>query len=227
MVSDYKYECNFCGAKFKLEDRFMAHRCKQMIRDEEIRTPLGQAAWSYYQRWLKLQRRAVPKLETFLTSRYYATFIKFAKFAKKVGLPDHELFIKRMVELDMTPMLWCHNDVYTDYIQYLDRRADPKKAAQNTINYMFKIAESLDVDVSDIFDHLTPDDIIQMLHRRQLSPWILLHSPKFKKFLIEKSNEEQRIVMTSIINPQYWADQKAKHPKVVAQMKKYVRELNL
>ena len=227
MVSDYKYECTFCGAKFKLEQRFLDHRCKQMQRDEEIRTPIGQAAWAYYQLWLKLQRRAVPKIETFLESRYYATFVKFAKFAIKVGLPDPELFVKYMVQQDMTPMLWCHDDIDRDYIQYLDRRLDPTKAASNTITFIFKLADALDVEVGEIFDYLEPNDLIQMLTRRQLSPWILLHSGKFKQFLINKATDEQRTTISAIIKPEYWAEKKAKHPEIVAQMKKYVRELDL
>ena len=87
MSTGYKWECKFCGTRFKLENRYMVHRCKAMKRDEQIRTPLGQSAWSYYQKWMKAYRRAVPSIETFLTSNFYTTFIKFAKFAQKVGLP--------------------------------------------------------------------------------------------------------------------------------------------
>lgn len=227
MVNDYKFECSFCGSKFKLEDRFMNHRCKEMIRDEEIRTPTGQAAWSFYQTWLKKQRRAVPRLETFLTSRYYATFIKFAKFAKKVGIPDTDMFIKYMIDRDIPPTIWMNNEIYASFIEFLDRSADPNKQAAMTIDYMFKIADALDCDVSDIFEYLHPDDIIQMLHRRQLSPWILLHSPKFKQFLIHKTTDQQKIAMQAIIRPDYWAEKKTQRPEVVAVMKKYVRELNL
>ena len=227
MVSDYKYECTFCGMKFKLEDRFMNHECKAMKRDAEIKTPLGQAAYSFYEKWMKLQRRRVPKLETFLTSRYYNTFIKFAKFSKKVGLPDINLFITYMIKTDIPPTIWCNDQVYVGFIEYLDKRADPTKQAQSTINYLFKIADSLDIDVSEVFEHLSGNDVIQMLHRRQLSPWILINSPKFKQFLIHRVTDEERITMTAIIRPPLWAEKKANHPEIIAQMKKYVQELNL
>lgn len=198
-----------------------------MVRDEEIRTPTGQAAWSFYQKWMKAHRRQVPKLDTFLTSKFYVSFIKFAKFAQKVGLPDVDLFIRYMKETDMPPTIWVNDEIYSGYIEYLDRRANPTKSAQSTINYMFKIADSLEVDVSEIFDHLHPDDVIQMLHRRQLSPWILLHSGKFKQFLINNTTDQQRIAMSAIIKPEFWAKKKADNPEIVAQMQKYVQELNL
>jgi len=227
MVSDYKYECTFCGSKFKLEDRFMNHECKEMRRDAEIKTPIGQAAYSLYEKWMKAQRRNVPKLETFLTSRYYNTFVKFAKFAKKVGLPDTDLFISYMIKTDIPPTIWVNDQVYAGYIEYLDKRADPTKQAQSTIDYLFKVADSLDVDVSEVFEHLDGNDVIQMLTRRQLSPWILINSPKFKQFLIHRVTDEQRITMEVIIRPKLWAEKKANHPDIIAQMKKYVQELNL
>lgn len=213
--------------RFKLESRYMNHRCKAMIRDDQIKTPMGQAAWSYYQKWMKAQRRASPSIETFLTSKFYSTFFKFAEFVQKVGLPDVDLFVWFMTEKKIQPVIWANDQIYTSYIEFIDKKADPQKEAQRTINYLFRIAEEFNCDVQDVFEHLHPNDVIQMLHRRQLSPWILLHSPKFKQFLINKTTKDERIVMETIIRPNYWAKKKNKHPEVVIQMKRYVRELDL
>lgn len=222
-----KFECRFCGQRFKIETRFMNHRCKQMIRDEEIRTPIGQAAWSFYQKWMKAYRRAVPSIEVFMTSNYYVTFIKFARFAQKVGLPDIDTFIWYMKEKDIPPTIWKNEEIYASYLEFLDRKSDPKKAAEHTINYLFKLADEFQVDVSEVFDCLQPSEVILMLTRRQLSPWILLHSKKFKEYFINKTTDQEKITMEAIIRPAYWAEKKKKHPEIVALMKKYVAELNL
>jgi hypothetical protein len=198
-----------------------------MVRDEQIRTPIGQAAWSYYQKWMKSHRRAVPSIETFLTSNFYTTFLKFAQFAQKVGLPDVEAFIWYMREKEIPPVIWVNNDIYASYIEFIDKKSDPSQQAQQTIDYLFKIASELQVDVSQIFDYLEPNDVILMLHRRQISPWILLHSPKFKQFLINKATDQEKVAMQAIIRPDHWVEKKSKHPEIVAQMKKYVRELGL
>lgn len=227
MSTGYKYECRFCGMRFKQESRFMNHRCVQMKRDAQIKTPLGQTAWSYYQKWMKSQRRSVPSIETFLTSKFYTTFIKFAEFAQKVGLPDIDTFIWYMTEKKIQPVIWMNNEIYTNYIEFIDKKADPFKEAQRTINNLFKIAGNLKCDVSEIFNHLYPNDVIQMLYQRQLSPWILIHSPKFKQFLITRASKDECIVMETIIRPNYWTEKKAKHPEVVEQMKQFVRELDL
>ena len=104
---------------------------------------------------------------------------------------------------------------------------DPHKLAVQTVEYLFKVADEVDADVSEVFDHLEPNDVIHMLHRRQLTPWILLNSKKFKSFFVNKTTDQEKIAMQAIIRPDYWAEKKAKHPEIVQQMKKYVRELDL
>jgi hypothetical protein len=198
-----------------------------MLRDEEIRTPLGQAAWSYYQKWMKSQRKAVHSIESFLTSKYYTTFIKFAQFAQKVGLPDTDAFIWYMTEKEIQPVIWVNDKIYESYINFVDTKSDPYQQAKKTFDFMFKIADEFECDISDIFNYLDANDVIQMLHRRQMSPWILLHSPKFKQFLINKVTDSERIIMESIIRPDYWGEKKTKNPEIVAYMKKFVRELDL
>ena len=51
-MSKYKFTCKFCGKNFVHEGWYLKHRCKEMARDEAIRTPEGQAAWEFYKLWL-------------------------------------------------------------------------------------------------------------------------------------------------------------------------------
>ena len=132
-----------------------------------------------------------------------------------------------MNEKDIPPVIWINSEIYASYIEFIDKRSDPHKQAQHTVEYLFKIADEFDADVSDVFDYLEPNDVILMLHRRQLSPWILLHSSKFKNFLLNKTTDQEKVAMQAIIRPEYWAGMKTKHPDIVSQMKRYVRELDL
>ena len=50
---------------------------------------------------------------------------------------------------------------------------------------------------------------------------------KFKDFLINKTTDQEKIALEAIIRPNYWAEKKIQNPEIVAQMKKYVRELDL
>jgi hypothetical protein len=74
---------------------------------------------------------------------------------------------------------------------------------------------------------LEPNEVIVLLRERQLSPWILLFSKKFKEMLVNRVSDEQRIIMESIIRPQYWTTKFKKLPNDVATMRKYVEELDI
>ena len=226
-MKEKRFQCKFCEQRFHLETRFLKHHCKQMQRDEEFRTTEGQAAWQYYQKWMRVYRRTVPKSSAFLHSKFYNCFIRFARFVKKVNLPDPELFIWLMKEKDFSPTIWHDDKVYALYLEFLDRRAPPIKQARITINTLFDIATSNDCEVSEVFDKLTSNEVIHLLRQRRLSPWILLNSQVFTQFFINKVVGEERIIMESIIRPDYWHEKFSSSPEDVERMKLYVAELSL
>lgn len=198
-----------------------------MVRDEEFRTPVGQAAWSYYQRWMKEHRRVVPRAESFIQSKFYNSFMRFAEFAQKVQLPDPESFIWLMKEKDMPPSIWVNDQVYTAYLEFLDRKATPLARAKTTINTLFKLAEEHKVEIHDVFTVLDPTEVIDLLRERRISPWILLNSPKFTRFFIDVCSAEQRLIVEAIIRPAYWSTQFQSYPDVRTKMEEMVKELSL
>lgn len=221
------YQCEYCGKGFVHEDRFLNHKCKQLKRYEQFETPVGQAAWFYYQQWMKEQRKNVPKSKSFIQSKFFNSFIRFAEFVKKVSLPKPNLFIWLMCQKDISPTIWTNHQVYSIYLEFLDRKAEPYQMVQMTIDTLFKLAEAADCDVEQIFDVLTPSEIITLLQRRSLSPWLLLLSKKFTNFYINCVNSEQRKIIESIIKPDFWAQKFSENPNVVNDIKRYIAELNL
>lgn len=222
-----RYQCRFCAKSFAREDRYFDHECKLMKRDEEFRTPSGQAAWSFYQHWLTLQRRMVPAFESFLSSKYYNSFIKFARFVQQVQIPDTDLFIQLMKDKDISPVLWTNDQVYASYIEYLDRTVPPLKQSEISINTLLEYADNHKIDVSGVFGVMTPGEIIDLLSKRKLSPWLLLFSTKFKELYMNKASPEQKIKMDTLIRHEYWSKKLKKHQPDTLVIKKYVQELNI
>jgi hypothetical protein len=220
------FKCTFCHHQFRYEDRYLKHRCKIMIRTKELETVEGQAGWFFYQTWMRNKHRQIPQLKSFLHSKFYGPFLRFAQFAKQVRIPDPDLYIAQMVYLDMQPVLWTNDQVYANFLEYMDKKVLPSKHVQITINTLFDIADDLNCEVSDVFNYITPNDLIQMMRQRKLSPWILLHSEKFKKFFLTLS-QQHKIILETIIRPVYWAEKLKNHPDLVQDMKKYVQELSI
>ena len=220
------FPCKFCGAKFVSESRYLRHRCKEMIRDEEIRSPIGQAAWSFYQEWMKNQKRLVPSIQSFMKSNFYVSFIKFAAFVKKYAIPDSKLYIKVMIENGVDPTIWTNDEIYSIYIQYLDRQASATQQANITMKTLYNLSKAAECDISEIFDHLTHSEVIALLKQRRLSPWILIFSKKFNNF-VQSASTEQNAIYFALIKQRFWQERFAKYPDDVKKMKEHVKMLGI
>jgi len=113
------------------------------------------------------------------------------------------------------------------YIEHLDRTSQPLDQAKLSVQTLLDLADKRNVDVSEIFDHIPLNDVVQLVRRRQLSPWLLLCSRKFKQVLRDRATPEQKIIVETIIRPDYWVEQLEKHPNELAVIKQYVAELSV
>lgn len=220
------FECTYCHKTYTQEDKFLKHRCKTMERIEDQNTIIGQTAYKQYCLWMKLYKRNEPKLETFLQSKFYGTFMKFAEYTIQLKLPDVEMFIKLMIDKDFSPFLWMNDKVYVMYLEHLDRRSTPIKQASITCTTLINLADDYNLDVSEVFSIVTVSEVLQLLRERKLSPWILLTSNKFKQFLISSTPEEQKL-LEDLIRPVYWKVKFANNPTAVQTMKQIVAELGI
>lgn len=223
-----RFKCPFCDNRYVQEASFMKHRCKPMIRDEELKTVEGRQAWLNYERWMYQSRRFKPTVETFTVSSQYAYFMKFAKFCRRVQVADVNSFITIMInENNVPPSMWTLPEAHALYLNRLDRLITPMQMVSLSIDTLFNLAGEHNIDVSDIFDVLSPNELILMIQRRKLSPWLLLKSPKFANFYQNHTTTEEQIILKTIIKFDFWYEKFSKHKTEVEQIKGIVAELNL
>ena len=198
-----------------------------MRRDAQIRTQEGQAAWQFYQLWLKKNRRSTRGIHSFVGSRYYKAFNKFAEFVKKLSLPEPDTFIWFVVDKKYEPTLWTDRRVYQEYLEFLDRQGDYLSRAACTIKTIKKIASEVGCEFAEVFDHITAPELIHKINSRELSPWLLLASPKFINFYKTEISPTDRVRIEGIIRIPYWKERFAKYPDAHKDMKSMVKRLNL
>jgi hypothetical protein len=227
MIKEAHFKCNHCGHSFVFEDRLLKHKCKQMIRKEEFQTPVGQAAWQHFQIWMKANHRLVPAAKSFLHSKFYNAFMRFAKFCKDVRIPDPETYIRYMIQLDAQPIMWTNNEIYANFIEYMDKNVPAVKNAKITIDTLFNTAEDMGCSIDEIFDKIDPNDLIQLLIQRKVSPWLLLLSSKFKAMYSQRMTRDQRILLETIIIPKIWAKKLKDNPNDVVKIERFVKALGL
>lgn len=187
-----KWTCDFCQHDFASERTFMNHRCKERDRIEELRGPIGQAAYSYYSDWMRLNKRSVPPIETFASSSYYSTFIKFANHVRRVSMPNPPGFVRAMVENgNVQPSLWCRDNVYALYLQGYDKVVEPAQQFMDSVELMHSLAMDYGVPVHEVYDALGVEKMLSLVQKRKLSPWFLVASKKFHAFLKQQNEIDQ------------------------------------
>lgn len=170
---------------------FMKHHCKERARIEELRGPVGQAAYAYYTDWMRLNKRSVPPIDTFASSSYYLAFIKFANHVKRVNMPNPTGFVKAMVENgNVQPSLWCRDNVYAMYLQGYDKIVTPTKQFVDSVDLVLELAKDFEVEPNKVFEAIGVEKILDLVQKRKLSPWFLVASNAFRTFMASRNEME-------------------------------------
>ena len=227
-MGDYLYQCDYCHQRFKSEKRFMKHHCKEMKREEDFRSLEGQAAHLFYKAWMKHKHNtSATSADAFKHSQYFSAFLKFVEFVKRTHLPDNNAYIELMVRQKIEPPLWTSDIAYAKYLEHITRVLPTEKLIEITVKTLFDVADAGEVEVAEIFTILTPNDVIQLLQQRRISPWILLNSKKFMIFFRDNTSSEERVIMESLINPDYWTTRFKSKPDDLKLAKDCVAALEL
>ena len=208
-ISTFGWRCQYCKKTFQNEKVFLKHICKEKQRLEELKTPNGQAAYSYYCIWLKFQKFSVPPIDTFSTSRQYRAFINFAKYSIRLNLqPD--AFIKLMIKNDIEPVLWCRDAVYSLYLEQYDRIIHPLEQAVNSIDHLQKIANKEDISLAECLYKLGFKHVLEQIRLRKISPWLLFNSNVCTTFF-RSLDPDDITILEGVINTNAWSERIAKH----------------
>lgn len=186
-----KWTCDFCQHDFASERTFMKHNCRERQRIEELRGPIGQAAYSYYGEWMRLNKRSVPPIDTFATSMNYNAFIKFANHVRRVNMPNPSGFVKAMVDNgNVQPVLWCRDNVYAMYLQGYDKIVSPTTQFLGSVDLMMEYAKEYNCKPSEVFAQIGVTKILDLVQKRKLSPWFLVSSSAFRSYMSSRNETE-------------------------------------
>jgi hypothetical protein len=197
------WTCNFCKKVFVMEKAFYKHECKQKKRATEIKTRIGQAAYSYYVVWHRSKIQSAPPIDTFATSKYYLPIRRFAEMVDTASISHPETYIRIMVNHKQDPQMWCNNQSYCLYLDWYDTIADPAELIMSSMTALERLAEKEEVHIAGIFNHLGFRRVFELLKLRKLSPWFLLNSPNFTEF-VKGLDAVEISLLFSIINKDRW-----------------------
>jgi hypothetical protein len=165
---------------------------------------------------------------TFIHSTQYKPFNRFFKFAKEKSLPDKKVFIKYCNKKNIDPKFWSNDKVYKDFIEYYDSEYSYVKQLETSIKNLYQISEWLELDdISQIFDELDSDTILELLKRRKISPWLFFNSTKFMEYLETKASSSERNHIQQVTNPKRWRKIFEDNPKKRKNAIELIKEMGL
>lgn len=220
-------ECPHCLKKFTKEGFFKKHQCQQMIRHELMRKPIGLKAYEFYCQWLKAKGFMVHSKDQFMDSRSFKPFINFSKYSTRMALPAKNTFIKHMVELDVSPKDWTNKLVYDHYMKSFDTLLTPEEQFEVSVDTLYELSRIYECEVHEIFLFMDASDLIRIVQAKKLTPWFLLHSKQFQKFVQLELTREQKILLEKVINPVKWEKIFKMYPKKITKFRERVVKLGL
>lgn len=204
----------------------MKHECTQLLRSREIKSVSAVRAYGFYGIWLAKQKRTNPPIESFMTSAYYSSFLKFEQWSKETNIPKPEKYIELMVTNQISPALWRRSEAYLLFLEWTDKVSDPMHQVTITIETMISLSDEYAVEMSKVFDNFSCGDMIEAIHQRQLSPWFLFCSKSFKLWS-SKLHESERSILFKNIGLDYWKKRLEDSVDIVNDIKKIVESLGV
>ena len=218
--------CHYCSRRYMSETLFMKHHCEPKRRAQELMSPVGQAAYGYYRDWMKLKRYSQPSSAAFLESKYYRSFLKFAQLVIDAGISKPERYIELMVAGEIMPPLWCRNEAYSVYLDWMDKLEDPMAQVVDSVSFLLDVCDREGTTMSKVFVHLGAQRIISLLRQRQLTPWLLFCSASFGQ-LLKTLDESELRAFNSVVNSSYWATRFAESQATITEIKTLAAEVGL
>lgn len=222
-----KLVCDFCDKQFKREVNYLKHKCEQMKRYDLFKKPSGMVAYLTFNQWRKIQSYPSVNVETFTASRYFNAFIKFAEFSKQQQIPDKIGYISLMVKRGLLPFHWSDHDVYDFYLETFDKEYTVDNKIDITIETLRDLSRDAGCEIKDVFDNVTPITILKYITARRLSPWLLLVSEKFMRFMLLKTNKEERLLFNTFIDVPHWKQHFIDNPDKVQEIKNINKQLGI
>lgn len=193
------WNCQYCLKDYQSEKVFMNHFCKEKKKLEELQSAVGVNAYAFYTTWMKEKKRSVPPIESFASSMYYGTFIKFAKYVEKTNIPDVSRFIKLMVENgDVTPTLWCRDSIYAMYVEWYDTMNLPEEQFFKSLEQIKLLMSDYEATPATIFSVIPVKKLVEIIRKRRLSPWFLLATKSFRSFLQNAGHDDKAQISNAL-----------------------------
>ena len=202
---DQKFECRFCGTKFRRENTLTTHMCVKKQRHMDINTAGSRFGFRVFQKFyeLTMQSKKPKSIDEFINSPYY---IDFAKFGNHLALLK-PVYIDKYIDFVIMNSIklkdWTKDFVYDYYIEDLVKKEPAGSATERTITEIIDWCNKNNTPFGDFFVTISVNEAAHLIKTGRISPWVLYLAESGEK-LMTRFNEDHAKIIGSIIEPGVW-----------------------
>lgn len=204
-MTKQKYTCGFCKKSFTSERTLSAHMCVKKRRKIDESNVASRMGLQLFRRFYELNTptKNPRTFDDFIDSRYYTTFIKFARHLMDLRPVDQNRFIDFVFQNGIKDRNWCKDKVYEAYIADLLSKEPAHRGLERTIKTMNEWGEENNFPYNEFFMHVSPAEATHLIRMGRISPWVL-YLAETSEHLWNKLSDEQGDIIASIIDPNIW-----------------------
>jgi hypothetical protein len=137
-----------------------------------------------------------------------------------------ERFIDYVVKSGIKLDHWCRDELYDKYISELIKIEPADGAIQRTIQSMMDWADKNSAEWNHYFAYVNLNRATHDIKEGLISPWMLLNS-KSGKDLLRRMNDEQLLIVGSVIDPTFWSRRFKSLPADVELVRDVIKEAGI
>lgn len=204
-MNKQKYQCGHCKKAFSNERTLSAHMCVKKRRYLDKDNVASRMGLELFRRFYELNTASKkPKtVEDFIDSKYYASFIKFARYLMDIRPVDQARFVDFVFQSGVKDRDWCKDRVYESYVLDLLQKEPASRGLERTLQTMQSWGESTGNNFTEFFKQVAPSEATLMIRLGKISPWVI-YLAETADHLWTRLSEEQADMITNIIDPKIW-----------------------
>lgn len=158
-----------------------------------------------YRRYFELNTatKNAKTIEEFIDSRYYKSFIKFARRLMDLRPVDQARFVDYVFRNGIKDRDWCKDAVYESYIVDLLSKEPAARGLERSIKTMEQWGVDHNVPFNTFFEHVSPSEATHLVKMGKISPWVL-YLAETSDLLWDRLSDEQANIISSVVDPKLW-----------------------
>ena len=212
-VKQGEHVCRHCNRGFVKESTLQVHQCEPKRRAQQQNEKgviIGFTAWL---RFFEISQGSA-KLKTyedFCNSQYYNAFVKFGRHCVSISAVNVNQFVEYVLRKQVKIDRWCHDRVYSEYLQTILRTEQAADALERSILTMQEWAEETNNALNEYYNKISGGRLVQHVQNGRISPWAIYCSSSAIARL-ETLNEEELALLMPYIDPDFWQKRMKDYP---------------